>query len=231
MAAFRRIEDRERFLTGRVVARAALSECQGLPPWGIDIDVCPWDGPTPGRPYVAGGPSFSVSHSGTWVLVAVSSDGTVGVDVEGVDAVAKNLSRVVQAVPSAEAPVGGWTPESFARAWTRREAVLKAVGLGLLVPRDDLLLSRADEPASVRVTKGPLPPAGRLFVVDLDLHRPGLAGETYPAVASARRHREPVRGSVALVHATTPGHSALHCHAREAGALLIRQGLGLAGPS
>jgi 4'-phosphopantetheinyl transferase len=213
MASYRRVEDRERFLTGRAVVRAALAEGRGCPVAEIDIVVGPSDGPAPGRPYVAGGPSFSISHSGRWVLVAVSSHGSVGVDVEGVGGVATSLDRVLHAVPAAEAPAGGWTPASFVRAWTRREAVLKAVGLGLLAPRDDVLLSRADEPPRVRATAGGLPPPAALSVVDID-----------PDPGPPTDRRETAHSAVALAFADPPA-APLTIDVADAAALLLRQGV------
>jgi 4'-phosphopantetheinyl transferase len=93
----------------------------------------------------------------------------VGVDVESTSPARDRLGDLLDAVPHAERPGGGWTPESFTRSWVRREAVLKAVGTGLLAPRDDLLLSPADRPAAVVRSGGALPGPDRLALADVDL--------------------------------------------------------------
>lgn len=117
-----------------------------------------------------------MSHAGAWVLVAVAGASAgreggveVGVDVEAVTAVGGLLDDLRDAVPAGERPPQGWDARSLTRSWVRREAVLKAVGTGLLAPRDDLLLARADAPAAVLRTGGALPDRSRLAVRDVDL--------------------------------------------------------------
>jgi len=76
--------------------------------------------PQGGKPSLAGGPSFSVTHSGHRVAAAFCADGEVGLDLE-------------------EAPAGhdarGPVARSLAR-WTATEAALKSVGAGLRVARE-----------------------------------------------------------------------------------------------
>lgn len=158
-----------------------LGDALGVPARAVGLRV---DGPgeaAPGRPRAAGGPSFSVAHAGAWVLLAVvtaddpgagddgAGDTEVGVDVEAVAAVGALLDDLHDAVPAGERPPAGWDARSLTRSWVRREAVLKAVGTGLLAPRDDLLLARADAPAAVVRTGGRLPDPARLALRDLDL--------------------------------------------------------------
>lgn len=76
--------------------------------------------PGGGKPYLDGGPSFSIAHCGSRVVVALSDACEVGVDVEepGVD--------------EGVEPVGpGIVGHSKVERWTATEAVLKAVGAGL----------------------------------------------------------------------------------------------------
>jgi 4'-phosphopantetheinyl transferase len=93
--------------------------------------------PSHGRPVLAGGPSFSVSHSGGLALVALApADVLVGVDVEQVRRRA-NLDKLAARVLSPE-ELAQWraTPPAerlvaFLRQWTAKEAYLKALGLGI----------------------------------------------------------------------------------------------------
>lgn len=72
--------------------------------------------PHEGKPYVEGGPRFSVSHCATRVAVALSSCCELGLDVE--DGVGR--------------PLEGREPQlSRLERWIATEAALKAVGLGL----------------------------------------------------------------------------------------------------
>lgn len=179
---FRNPLDSDRFTTARALVRAALGRRTGTLPAGVDVRTHPRHSTSPGRPFVAGGPSFSISHAGALVLVAVL-EGTgdtrvgvdggvdggveVGVDVESLAAVTGNLHDLAGAVSPREEPATGWTPLTFTRTWVRREAVLKAVGTGLLAPRDDLVLSPGDRPAAVLHSAGALPPPSRLHLIDL----------------------------------------------------------------
>mgnify|MGYP002349437706 CR=1 FL=1 len=199
-SAFRHEEDRQRFVTGRALVRAALGERLGVPPTEVAIRLGPRDAAAPGRPFVEGAPSFSIAHAGRWVLVAIvgtvtgsrgvagdaASDGgpdlavgvDVGVDVESTAPARDHLTDLLDAVPPGERPADGWDAESFTRSWTRREAVLKAVGTGLLAPRDDLLLSPADRAAAVVRSGGAVPAPDRLALRDLTL--PSVPPDAWP---------------------------------------------------
>ena len=214
-AGFRREADRDRFTTGRALVRAALGEGLGVAPRDVVVRLASRGGATPGRPFVDGAPSFSIAHAGAWVLVAVAGgrpDGVdVGVDVESTAAARDHLADLLDAVPGGERPLTGWTPASFTRSWVRREAVLKAVGTGLLAPRDDLLLDRADLPARTVHSTGMLPAPDRLALRDLDLPAPpagatGATGATPPAGATGdgRRTGETYLAAVAICSAVGP---------------------------
>lgn len=104
---------------------------------------------------------------------------------------------------------------TFTRSWVRREAVLKAVGTGLLAPRDDLLLSRADRPAAVVRSGGVLPAADRLAVSDVGLQRtpratgsvvrggPDDGTSSLAAVALCAPHHPVALGTVTLCAGST----------------------------
>ena len=236
-ATFRHEEDRRRFVTGRALVRAALGERLGVDPADVTVRLGRRDGASPGRPFVEGAPSFSIAHAGGWVLVAVvgtvtssrgvagdaTSDGDpdlaagvdVGVDVESTAPARDHLRDLLDAVPPEEVPVGGWDAVTFTRSWVRREAVLKAVGTGLLAPRDDLLLSRADRPAAVVRSGGALPAPDRLAVSDVGLQRtpratgsvvrggPDDGTSSLAAVALCAPHHPVALGTVTLCAGST----------------------------
>jgi hypothetical protein len=76
--------------------------------------------PAGGKPYLRGGPSFSVSHGATMVGAAICSACEVGFDLEELD-------------PGSRERDAGWA--QLAR-WTATEAVLKAAARGLREARD-----------------------------------------------------------------------------------------------
>jgi len=85
-AAYRRPEDRERFLVGCALAKAALARYTGRRPADVRFDrTCAHCGEPHGKPVIAGGgPGHSVAHSGDLIAVAVAG-APVGVDVEQAD--------------------------------------------------------------------------------------------------------------------------------------------------
>lgn len=88
-----------------------------------------------GRPFVAGGIDFNISHAGALVLCALSDKCRVGVDIEEIKPVSlagfrphcthREWERIVNAPdPCAQ----------FYHYWTRKEALLKAAGTGIRLP-------------------------------------------------------------------------------------------------
>lgn len=130
-ARFVRPDDRLRYRVAHGALRTILGDWTGAAP--ADLRFAHGEH---GKPLLAGGPHFNISHSGAVVLVAVSHEREVGVDVEEVRPVpdARELAqRYVAALPArriAEAP-DAQRGRLFMLAWTAIEAILKAEGTGL----------------------------------------------------------------------------------------------------
>jgi 4'-phosphopantetheinyl transferase len=79
---------------------------------------------------------FNVSHSGGLALVGVSAGREIGVDLERVRAI-EEADRIVASFfsPGELAAFGSIAaddkPMAFMRGWTRKEAILKGLGIGL----------------------------------------------------------------------------------------------------
>jgi 4'-phosphopantetheinyl transferase len=105
--------------------------------------LCPRCGSSAhGRPWLRAygiGHHVSLSRSGS-LLVTAMADVPVGVDVESVADVARGWDASLVLAPGEEAA----TDLDRARAWSRKEAVLKQRGTGLSVPMTSVVL--ADEP-------------------------------------------------------------------------------------
>jgi len=141
---------RRRYSVAHGSVREILGDVIGVDPATIRFDRrCRHCGDTDhGKPAVTDMPglSFSVAHSGSMAVVAISARATVGVDVEIVRRRA-SLDRLAARV-LAPAELAGWQalPDvdrlvGLLRAWTAKEAYLKAIGLGLAggvrtAPRD-----------------------------------------------------------------------------------------------
>jgi 4'-phosphopantetheinyl transferase len=105
-----------------------------------------------GKPRLADGAvEFNLSHTGDALLLSVTRDTPVGVDLENVSRQTRSLTELAQRwyAPSEAAAIAA-LPESsrhaaFLRLWTCKEAVLKClgVGIGFGLERAEFLL-RAD---------------------------------------------------------------------------------------
>jgi 4'-phosphopantetheinyl transferase len=119
---FRQSDDRRRCILGRGLLRKMLGRRLARAPASLMFSANPHGKPTL---VDAGEIAFNVSHSGDYVLVAVGIRS--GIDLTGVG------RRVF--TPAERAMIAG-APEAekalrFFRQWTFKEAVVKAVGLGL----------------------------------------------------------------------------------------------------
>jgi 4'-phosphopantetheinyl transferase len=159
---FRFARDRAHFVSGRAQLRRRLGAAAALDPRCIEFGYGP-----AGKPFCdAAGLSFNLSHSADLAVLAIV-DGTaahVGVDVEVPGAGHEHLDELVArrffaagevrrllALPAEERRAG------FFRCWTRKEALLKAVGGGLSLPLDDFEVTfEAGVPARVARASEPL---------------------------------------------------------------------------
>lgn len=124
-------EDRDRHILGRGVTRLVIARAMGCAPGEVCFDLGPQ-----GKPRVCGGPSFNISHSGDVVALAFAASGRLGVDVEYRKRLRDLLSLARATFRSDEYAELVALPEearheAFFRIWTRKEAMLKALGCGL----------------------------------------------------------------------------------------------------
>jgi 4'-phosphopantetheinyl transferase len=130
---FRVPEDRARFVIGRRLLAALLHEHLHHPPGPLELALT-----ERGRPHLPDAPAtaFSISHAGSLVAVALATGGRVGIDVESLRgridlaALAKRIHNPADLARFAALPDAD-KPGAFFRAWTGKEAILKAKGTGL----------------------------------------------------------------------------------------------------
>lgn len=123
-AAFGSPAARRGFATGRAALRRLLSAELGFVP---EIRIGPNGKPETDGVY------FNLSHSGDWVAVALCREAAVGVDLERID-LGRDLLRLARRFlePAVVAEVEARGAPAFYRAWARREAHAKCLGLGAL---------------------------------------------------------------------------------------------------
>ena len=80
-----------------------------------------------GKPYFANGPCFNISHSGRYVLMAVSTT-EVGVDIEEIKY--KDMSSLVRIFNEAEAKMIK-EHSDFYYLWCAKESLIKCMGLSV----------------------------------------------------------------------------------------------------
>ncbi len=136
---------RRRFVMRHVALRTILAGYTGTDPARLAYR----DGPN-GKPALEAGPRFSLSHSGGLALCAVAADRDVGIDVEQLRAVPEADDIVARLFSAPErrdyqALKQRAPGRAFLRVWTRKEALLKAEGVGF---SDEDLVRR--EPDRVR---------------------------------------------------------------------------------
>jgi len=84
------------------------------------------------KPYFDEGPSFNISHSGAYVVCAISKVDNLGIDIEEVKSIdLRDMQSHFSPQEWLEIMQSENSTRTFYKHWTQKEAFLKAVGLGL----------------------------------------------------------------------------------------------------
>jgi 4'-phosphopantetheinyl transferase len=169
-ARLRQPADRDRYLVAHALLRILLGGRLGIAPAAV---VLTGGGSKPRLAGPSPAHEFSLSHSGRRVVVAITADTPVGVDVERVCA-DRDLDALIERVlgPSERLVltrlVGAARREAFYRYWVRKEAAVKATGDGLRVPLDAITVSGPRERAALLCWAAADPPPTAIRLHDLD---------------------------------------------------------------
>lgn len=123
----------ERWRVAHVALRAVLSGAVGVPPGAVRFTADARGRPALDHPSA---PQFSLSHAGDHAVIAVGGTAPLGVDLEPVRTIAEmdGVARTHFAPEEREALAAAPAAERalcFLRIWTRKEAFLKATGVGV----------------------------------------------------------------------------------------------------
>lgn len=145
--------DRRRFVVRRGRARQWLAEAARGDPARLRFTVNAY-----GKPELAGGPRFSLSHSGEAMMLAIG-DTEVGCDIEAIDPALDwpPLARTFFSghENTALSALGGEESRiAFFTCWSRKEAFVKALGLGLSYPLGAFTVSVGNQAAIVSGGEG-----------------------------------------------------------------------------
>lgn len=138
--------DTRRFKMGRAMLRLGLAWYLRTSPGTVRLTIGRF-----GKPRLAEGPAlyFNVTHSAGLGLIAFTTAGEVGIDVEAAERAADAMEIAAAYFTRQEAAMiesAGAPHEQasiFLRLWTRKEAVLKAAGCGIYLGLDTVDVSQA----------------------------------------------------------------------------------------
>lgn len=171
-ARFHFERDRRRYLAARLALRIVLADMLG-----VSLDEISLGEDEHGKPcLVSPGPGlhFNVSHSDSVALIALSDAAPVGVDIEVTRGLDDADSLAADCLSPAELPewrgmAATARNRRFLDLWTRKEALLKAIGLGLSVAPSSFSTGFGPQPATLRVQDR------TVTVWSVDLGNPGHA--------------------------------------------------------
>ena len=151
MQRFRFEKDRVRYGVSHAILRILLGRYLGLQPSSISFDRNEFGKPLLAEASAAPKLTFSLSHTSHIGIVAIAEGIAVGADIEEVCPVEYGtIERYfsTQEQSSLAKLQGAHWLEGFYNCWTRKEAILKAEGLGLQVKLDsfDVSLSPGVKP-------------------------------------------------------------------------------------
>jgi 4'-phosphopantetheinyl transferase len=167
-------EHRRRFINRRGALRSILARYLEMQPHEIEFRAN-----RSGKAWLQSrgtGLSFSASHSHELAIVAVASKGRLGADIEWVrklpdrDDLARRFFTVKEQ-NEIESQTAEERTQSFFRCWTRKEAFVKALGMGLHYPLDwlDVPVGPLVDDATVTVHDRSAPASGAWALRDPEM--------------------------------------------------------------
>ncbi len=167
--------DRANYLAAHSVLHHALNGRRPAARWQVDPH---------GKPHLGViGPAFNLSRRSPWAAFVIGHDATaLGLDLEVLHTVEDPLALAQDHFTLHELDELHATPVDarcrvFLQGWTRKEAVMKAVGLGLWLPARSFHVGLAPKPVTVEVAH-----ASQAWTVDVD----SLPDEGPTVIAVAR---------------------------------------------
>lgn len=172
---FFRKEERDRYMVAHGVLRSLLSRYTRVPPASLVFSVSRCGKPALLEQGVPSPLHFNLAHSHMLMLVAVARNRDVGVDIEyrrddlAVEEIAGRFfhtheASVLYAVDE------GRKSEAFFDCWTRKEAYLKARGVGLSAPLNEFSVTFGGvEPVRLLHPEGGSDGGGQWTLFDLPI--------------------------------------------------------------
>ena len=182
-AKFRRPADAEGFILCRGLLRRILADCLNTDPSALRFNRN-----SQGKPFLEDGTlDFNVSHSRDRLLVAVTAGRAVGVDIEfrrgglSMQSIAKRwfAPEEQEFFQTLEKPEKG-----FFEIWAKKEAYVKALGLGIYKDLNTFAVPLGEKPFSANIGKD-----GQWFFQTLEIdpdYAAAVVSEAPPVPVSLR---------------------------------------------
>ena len=179
---FRFDKDRDRWIAGRAMLRIILSSVIRCSPELVNFEYDEHAKPCLRHSDDEADVYFNLTHSSDLALLAVTSIGPVGIDVEqikplsDVDAVVERFFSTAERRTFSTLSADEERLKAFYACWTRKEAYLKALGCGISKPTNtfDVTLLENSEPEIVAID-GDKKAADDWLLFDLQV-MPGYVG-------------------------------------------------------
>jgi 4'-phosphopantetheinyl transferase len=164
---------RRRFIIGRGTLRILLGRYLGADPAQLTFSIGAWGKPALAGETACAGIRFNLAHSHDLALHAFARECELGVDLEKIRPMAESENivarffspgerRAFTSLPDEEKPI------AFFRCWTRKEAYMKANGMGFSIRLDQFEVSlEPDAPARLVEVKGHAQESVRWHLIDL----------------------------------------------------------------
>jgi 4'-phosphopantetheinyl transferase len=154
---FRLPRDKHQYLATRVLVRTTLSSYAAVPPAAWRFTANQHGRPEIYEPSGVEWLRFNLTNTNGLVACAVIRDGDVGVDAEDITragdaaSLARRFFAPKEFADFQRAPDAATQRERFAAYWTLKEAYLKARGIGLSVPLEQIAFVLSDDMRDARI--------------------------------------------------------------------------------
>jgi 4'-phosphopantetheinyl transferase len=147
---FHFVNDRNRFVAARGLLRELLGKYLHQAPAGLEFSYGEHGKPSLSGGNTSSGLCFNLSHSAGLVVYAIAKERNLGIDVEHVrpESAGEDIARryfSAREVSDLQTLPPEVRVEGFFHCWTRKEAYLKATGMGLQIPLGSFAVSLVPE--------------------------------------------------------------------------------------
>jgi 4'-phosphopantetheinyl transferase len=142
---------KRRFIAARGILRLLLSRYQNTSPEKIEFLYYPR-----GKPYIADVTlQFNISHSYEMAVYALTKDSAIGVDIEKTEKQFNDSVAERYLHPDEYAELSGLAnglrAMEFYRIWTRKEALIKAIGDGMHISLSSFSTATKGQPITINI--------------------------------------------------------------------------------